>query len=129
MKKEDETDFYVSSGNVFLDIGYPNPEEALAKSNLANQIYKIIKSRTLTQKQAAEILGIDQPKVSDIIRGNLAKYSLDRLMRFLRILGKDIEIRVKKSRRVTRPKLDVIEVKNPKRLKSKVQRKRQHVKK
>lgn len=109
MKKKDKIDFSVSSGNVFLDLGISNSEEALAKSHLAQQIQKIIKSQRLTQKQAAEILGIDQPKVSDIIRGNLTKYSLDRLMRFLRLLGNDIEIRVKKSKRSTRPMLDVVE--------------------
>lgn len=59
MKKKDKKDFSVSSGNVFLDLALPNPEEALAKSNLAQQIHKIIKSRKLTQEQVAEILGID----------------------------------------------------------------------
>lgn len=95
MKGEEEIEVFVGSGNVFEDLGYPNPEEALAKADLAHQIYKTIKARRLTQSQAAKLLGIDQPKVSDIIRGKLSKYSMDRLMRFLRMLGKDIEIHIK----------------------------------
>ena len=53
-----------SSGNVFADLGIENPEEALAKSELARQIAMLIKKKKLTQKRAAEILGIDQPKIS-----------------------------------------------------------------
>jgi predicted XRE-type DNA-binding protein len=94
-RKEEEIDVFVGSGNVFADLGYPNPEEALAKADLAHQIYKTIKARKLTQSQAAKILDIDQPKVSDIIRGKLSRYSIDRLMCFLRMLGKDIEIHIK----------------------------------
>lgn len=108
MKKKDELEVTIGSGNAFLDMGHQNPEEALAKSNLAHQISKVIKSRKLTQKQTAEILGISQPNVSDIVRGNLQKYSIDRLMRFLRVLGKDIEIRVKKSKYISRPRLEVV---------------------
>lgn len=95
VRKKEKVEVFVGSGNVFEDLGYPNPEEALAKADLARQIYKTIKARKLTQEQAAKIMGIDQPKVSDIIRGKLSRYSIDRLMRFLRLLGKDIEIRIK----------------------------------
>ena len=73
-KKEREIEYFVGTENVFEDLGYPNPEEALAKADLAHQIYKIIKARKLTQAQAAEILGIDQPKISDIVRGRLSRY-------------------------------------------------------
>ncbi len=101
--KNKEVEVFVGSGNVYKDIGSAHPEEDLAKSELARQIYKVIKKRKLTQKQAAELMGIDQPKVSDIIRGKLSKYSLDRLMRFLRKLGRDIEIRVKKHTKKSEP--------------------------
>lgn len=83
-----------SSGNVFADLGIENPEEALAKSELARQIAKIIKKKKLTQKQAAEILGIDQPKISALIRGRLRSFSLERLIRFLNELGQDVRIMV-----------------------------------
>ncbi len=72
MKKKSEIiETVVGSGNVFRDLGDPNPEESQAKADLAIQIRKIIEQRGLTQKEAAEIMEIDQPKVSDIIRGYL----------------------------------------------------------
>lgn len=83
-----------SSGNVFADLGIENPEEALAKSELARQITKLIKKKKLTQKHAAEILGIDQPKISALIRGRLRSFSLERLIRFLNELGQDVSIMI-----------------------------------
>ncbi len=95
-KKPEDTAAFIGSGNVFKDFGDPNPEESQAKADLSRQIRKIIEQRKFTQKEAAEIMGIDQPKVSDIIRGKLSKYTIDRLIRFLRLLGTDIEINFKK---------------------------------
>ena len=110
-KKAKETDFFVGSGNIYKDLGYPNPEEMQAKAALAHQIYETIKTRNLTQTRAAELMGIDQPKVSDVIRGRISKYSLDRLIRFLRALGRDVEIRVKKhDNRSQPPTLSVLGV-------------------
>ncbi len=103
MAKKQKTEVFVGSGNVFEDLGYPNPEEARAKADLSLQIHQIIQKRKLTQKEAAEIMDIDQPKVSDIIRGKLSKYTLDRLIRFLRLLGSDIEIRVKRPSKSSEP--------------------------
>lgn len=85
----------VGSGNVFADLGLPNPEEMLVKAELASKIGEIIDTRNLTQIDAAEILGIDQPKVSALIRGKLSGFSTERLFRFLNALGSDIEISVK----------------------------------
>ncbi|MBD2208125.1 helix-turn-helix domain-containing protein [Calothrix sp. FACHB-168] len=93
MDKEDKV--FIGSGNVFADLNLPNPEERLVKAELAIKISEIITSRKLTQVQAAEILGIDQPKVSSLIRGRLRDFSVERLMRFLNILGNDIEIKIK----------------------------------
>ena len=92
-----ELDYTVSSGNVFADLGLPNPEEALAKAELANKIIELIRERRLTQIQAAKVLGVDQPKVSALLRGNLTGFSLERLMRFLLRLGQDIRITVQES--------------------------------
>jgi predicted XRE-type DNA-binding protein len=94
-----ELDYTVSSGNVFADLGLPNPEEALAKAELANKIIELIRERKLTQVQAAKVLGVDQPKVSALFRGNLTGFSLERLMRFLLRLGQDIRITVQASPR------------------------------
>lgn len=82
----------VGSGNVFADLGHPRPAEALAKAELARKIGAIIERRGLTQAAAAEVLDVDQPKVSALIRGRLAGFSLDRLVRFLVLLGSDVEI-------------------------------------
>jgi predicted XRE-type DNA-binding protein len=94
-----ELDYTVSSGNVFADLGLPNPEEALAKAELAQKIIPLIRERGLTQVQAAKLLGVDQPKVSALIRGHLTGFSLERLMRFLLRLGQDIKITVQASPR------------------------------
>ncbi len=81
-----------SSGNVFADLGLKNPEELLAKAKLVQRIADIIAERKLTQLRAAKLLGIDQPKVSALLRGKLDGFSTDRLFRFLNALGRDVEI-------------------------------------
>ena len=85
----------VGSGNIFADLGLPNPEERLVKAQLARQIYICITERSLSQAEAATILGIDQPKVSNLINGKLTAFSIDRLFRFLNALDCDVEISVK----------------------------------
>ncbi len=108
IQKIGDSEFHPSSGNIYEDLGYPNPEEAKAKAELASQIHEAIKARKLTQAKAAKLMEIDQPRVSDIIRGKLSKYSIDRLIRFLRALGRDVEIRVKKhEKRSSYPTLSV----------------------
>lgn len=93
MAKSNELE--ISSGNVFADLGFPEPELYLAKANLAHQICLVIRDRQLTQSQAAEVMGINQPKVSALVRGNLDGFSSDRLFKFLNLLGQDIEILVR----------------------------------
>jgi Uncharacterized conserved small protein len=88
-----------SSGNIFQDLGFPNAEEMLMKAELVRQISEIIDQRELTQVEAAKLLGIDQPKVSALIRGKLSGFSIERLLRFLNLLGCDIEIVVKKNQK------------------------------
>ena len=83
------------SGNVFADLGLPYPEERLAKAVLASAIAGAIKERGLTQHSAAQLMDVDQPKVSHIVRGRLEAFSTDRLMSFLTALGKDVEIVVR----------------------------------
>ena len=84
-----------SSGNVFADMAVAEPEEELAKAQLASHIRDTIKRRRLTQIQAAHLMGLDQPKVSALMNGRLAGFSSERLMRFLAALGQDVEIVVK----------------------------------
>ena len=94
--------YVVGSGNVFADLGYPRPAEALAKAELARKIAALITRRGLTQTAAAELLEVDQPKVSALTRGRLAGFSLDRLVRFLVLLGSDVQIVVKPRARAAR---------------------------
>src|SRR3954468_18361748 len=84
-----------SSGNVFADLKLPQADDLLAKAELAAKIITEIQRRRLTQSQAAEVLGIDQPKVSALKQGKLSGFSIERLMRLLLVLGRDIEITVK----------------------------------
>ena len=91
-----------SSGNVFADLGLADADDLMAKANLALHIRRAIKSRKLTQMQAARLLGLDQPKVSSIVNGHLDGFSTDRLMRFLTDLGCDVQISVSAPRSRTR---------------------------
>jgi len=91
-----------SSGNVFADLGVRNPEEALVKARLAHVIADAVAAHGMTQAEAAELLGIDQPKVSRLVRGQLGGFSIDRLFRFVTLFGSDIEITVVESARKKR---------------------------
>ena len=83
-----------SSGNVFADLGLPNADELLAKAGLVLQIANITTERHLTQIETARLLGTTQPKVSDLLAGKLSGFSMERLIRFLNALDRDVEIRV-----------------------------------
>ena len=97
MVKKREADIPVTagSGNVFADMGLPEPEEELTKAQLASHIRRVIERRRLTQAAAASLMGIDQPKVSALLNGRLANFSSGRLMRLLTALGQDVEITVR----------------------------------
>jgi predicted XRE-type DNA-binding protein len=83
------------SGNVFADLGFEDPTLELAKAVLAHSIARVIESRRLTQTQAADLTGLDQPKISSILRGRLGGFSIERLVRTLTALGQDVEITVR----------------------------------
>src|SRR5664279_696617 len=84
-----------SSGNVCADLNLPRADDLLAKAELAAKIIEEVQRRRLTQSQAAAILGIDQPKISALKQGKLSSFSIERLMRFVLLLGRDIQITVK----------------------------------
>jgi predicted XRE-type DNA-binding protein len=88
-----------SSGNVFADLGLADASEHLIKAGLVVKIHQTIRKRRLTQSAAAELMGIDQPKVSAMLTGRFRGYSVERLMRFLVALGYDVEIVVKPRKR------------------------------
>ena len=89
--------FEKGSGNVFADLGLPNPDMAIAKAELIQRIRGLLAEQKLTQAKAAELLGIDQPKVSSLLRGRVEGYTIDRLFRFLNALGQQVEITVRPS--------------------------------
>ena len=92
MASQQDTQVMMSSGNVFADLGVAEPEEELAKVQLASHIRQTIKHRRLTQAAAAVLMGVDQPKVSALINGRLSGFSSDRLLRYLTALGQDVDI-------------------------------------
>lgn len=82
----------VSSGNVFADLGFDNPEEELLKAKLAREIRAIITRRRLTQAKSAELLGLKQPDISAIVTGRTGKFSIDRLVRCLSRLDYKVDV-------------------------------------
>lgn len=93
----EEIEVYESSGNVFADLGLPDAEERYAKAMISRLIAKAIEARGLTQAQAAELLDTTQPKVSAVVRGQLAGFSMERLFRFLTALGMNVRVEVQSS--------------------------------
>lgn len=87
------------SGNVYADLGYPDAEEMLVKAKLVRKISEIVHSKGLTQVETAKILGLTQPKVSALLRGQFRGVSERKLIDCLTSLGRDVEIVVKDARR------------------------------
>lgn len=85
-----------SSGNIFADLNLPEADVQLLKADLVTRIDAIIRQRRLTQLKAAKVLGLSQPDVSRLLRGNFREYSVDRLLRLLTALGRDVEIVIRK---------------------------------
>jgi predicted XRE-type DNA-binding protein len=104
-KKSKATAVRTGSGNVFADMGLAHAEERRAKAELVRQIADVIDKAGWTQTEAAARLGVDQPKVSALLRGQISGFSTDRLLRFLNAIGQDVEIviRPQKTRANHRP--------------------------
>lgn len=86
------------SDNVFADLDMPDAAEKMAKVRLACKINQIIEKRQLKQNQAAELLGLDQSKISLLHCGHLKDFSVERLAHFLMLLDQDVDIVVKQSK-------------------------------
>ena len=99
MLKRKTLEMEPGSGNVFADLGLPDAGKHLIKAGLVVKIERTIRQRRLTQSAAAQLMGIDQPKVSAMLAGRFRGYSVERLMRFLVALGRDVEIVVKPVKR------------------------------
>jgi predicted XRE-type DNA-binding protein len=106
MKKAKATRFPVEtgSGNVFAHLGFPNAEEPLIKVDLVSRIDDIIRHRKLTQTKAAAVMGLKQPDVSRLLSGDFRDFSVERLLRLLMALDRDIDIVIRrKPARARRP--------------------------
>ena len=88
-----------SSGNVFADLGLPDSEERMLKAGIVVELRRLIKERDLTQVKAAKLVGISQPDLSHLLRGDFDDYSAERLMKMLTAFEQDIEIIMKPHRK------------------------------
>jgi predicted XRE-type DNA-binding protein len=94
MARKKSTEVQAGSGNVFADLGYPDARERSLKVRLAMEVNRVLSELELAQDRAAELLGLRQPHVSDLVRYRLNRFSVERLMDFLTRLGKDVQIRI-----------------------------------
>jgi predicted XRE-type DNA-binding protein len=81
----------------------PNPEERLLKASIVSELQRLIKQRGLTQVKAAKLIGIHQPDLSLLLRGDFDDYSVGRLMKMLTVFEQDIEIVMKPNRKAGKP--------------------------
>lgn len=95
-----------SSGNVFADIGVPDAQEHLAKADLVIGIAALIKSKGLSQTAAAKVIGIAQPDLSRLMRGNFEGFSYDRLFNILNALGENVRVVVSVAKSKKQAKLE-----------------------
>lgn len=95
------------SGNVFADLGRPEADGHLLKAELVSRIDALVRRRGITQAEAARLLGLGQPDVSRLLRGDFREYSLERLFRLLTALGRDVDIVIRPPRSVDGGKLRI----------------------
>lgn len=98
MPRKSSEQVTASSGNIFADIGIDQPEEALAKARLVEAIADLLGEKNLPQAQAGRLVGLTQPQVSRLLRGDTREFSYERLMRILTSLGQDVHITIRTSR-------------------------------
>ncbi len=88
----EEVEYFVGSGNVFADLGLPNPEELQLKSTLSIEIEAAIKQKRLTKKQAALYLGLSQEELAGLFDHAFSEFSLSQLLHYLHCLGRDVTL-------------------------------------
>jgi predicted XRE-type DNA-binding protein len=94
-----DTRVFAGGVNIFKVLGRPDADEAFAKVELAYRIHSLIRQKGLSQTQAARLLCTDRARVSNIMRGRLKEFSIDRLFHFLNKLGQDIDVTIRPKRR------------------------------
>ncbi|MGD0867349.1 MAG: helix-turn-helix transcriptional regulator [Rhizomicrobium sp.] len=98
-----KTKVEVGSGNIFADLGLPDAESHFLKAQIVSEIYRLANTRKLTQTAMGKLVGISQPEVSRMFRGNFREYSVERLMGFLTAFDRDVEIVVRPRKRAGKP--------------------------
>lgn len=83
---------HVSGANIFADLGLPDASAHFLKAQIVAELYRLASERGLNQTNAGAVMGISQPEVSRLFKGNFREYSVDRLMTFLTAFDQDVEI-------------------------------------
>ena len=107
LKPTDKDELERGSGNVFADLALPDAEAHLLKAQLVTRIDEIIRRRGLKQVEAAKLLGLSQPDVSRLLRGSFRDYSMERLLRLLTALGRDVNIVIRETRSERQGRLSI----------------------
>lgn len=102
-------EYIVGSGNIYVDLGFDDPDECSAKADLMRKINRVIAMREFTQAKAAKMLSVTQQQVYDLLHGQFIEFSIEQLMGFLKLLDHDVSIIVKTqpSRRSDNGKLEI----------------------
>ncbi len=104
MKKDSDTSVVRGTKNIFADLDFPDADTHLLKAKLVTRIQDVITAQKLTQTAAAKRMGLSQPDVSRLLNGQFRDVSVERLMRLLTRLGCDVDITVRKHRKVAAPR-------------------------
>ena len=106
----DTTDMAVErgSGNVFADLGLPDADTHLARAKLVSRIDDIVRERGMSESEAARLLGLSEPNVSRLLRGDFREYSLESVLRLLTVLGCDVDIVVRQPRSASSGKFRIV---------------------
>ena len=91
----EETMFEESSGNVFADLGFENADEMLMRGKIGIQVIRLLRQRSLKQRETAQLLGISQPEVSHLMKGEFQRFSEGKLLMFLKRLDTEITLHIR----------------------------------
>jgi len=83
---------YQGDDNLFADLGLPDAEAHYVKAQIVSELYRLVRGHKLTQAKAGALMGVSQPEVSRLFKGNFREYSVERLMAFLTAFDRDVEI-------------------------------------
>jgi predicted XRE-type DNA-binding protein len=94
-KSMDRTVFEESSGNIFADLGFDDADEMLMRGKIGIQVVRLLRERNVKQREAAELLGVSQPEVSHLMKGEFQRFSEGKLLTFLKRLDTEITLHIR----------------------------------